>query len=209
MNIRDWIETTFNNNEPKLFLELGASNGSDTTWLAQISNVIIHAFEPDDIRNNFPILPNVILHHQAIGNFDGPCKFFPSDERILLPHNSKMSWPYSSSIRKPKNHLHYFPDVIFGTPTIVESIRLDTVYQQQKLDIIDFIWADVQGAEVDVIQGGMKALTNTKYLYTEYYNNEMYEGQIDLKQILELLPDYKILEQWESDVLLMNKNLAI
>ncbi|MEN9248224.1 MAG: hypothetical protein Q6L50_08560 [Gloeomargarita sp. GMQP_bins_120] len=37
----------------------------------------------------------------------------------------------------------------------------------------DFIWADVQGAEVDLIQGGLQALANTRYFYTEYANTEL------------------------------------
>ena len=36
----------------------------------------------------------------------------------------------------------------------------------------------------------------------------MYEGQLNLKQILELLPDFEVLADYKSDVLLVNKKLS-
>jgi hypothetical protein len=53
--------------------------------------------------------------------------------------------------------------------------------EENDISFIDFIWADVQGAEEDLILGGLDTLRKrTKYLFTEYNNSEMYEGQINL-----------------------------
>ena len=41
---------------------------------------------------------------------------------------------------------------------------------------IDLIWADVQGAEADLIEGGTEALRRTRYFYTEYNNQELIRG---------------------------------
>ena len=63
-------------------------------------------------------------------------------------------------------------------------------------------------AEVDLIRGGTRVLQSTRYLYTEYNDDELYEGQATLADILELLPDFRVLELWPEDVLLENRRLA-
>jgi hypothetical protein len=73
--------------------------------------------------------------------------------------------------------------------------------------IVDFIWADIQGAEVDLIKGGTETFKRVKYFYTEYANSEYYEGEIGLPEICAMLPDFEIIEDYGGDVLLKNKNL--
>jgi hypothetical protein len=69
------------------------------------------------------------------------------------------------------------------------------------------MWVDVQGAEDLVFSGGIETLKNTCYVYTEYCNRELYEGQINLNQILELFGnDWKVLYVIGDDVLLENIN---
>jgi hypothetical protein len=82
---------------------------------------------------------------------------------------------------------------------------LDTWWQKAGVGPIDFIWADVQGAEIDLIQGGQQALAQTRYFYTEYSNAELYEGQIPLRDILKLLPNFQLVYRFSHDVLLKNK----
>jgi hypothetical protein len=84
---------------------------------------------------------------------------------------------------------------------------LDSWVRDESLDAIDLIWADVQGAEVDLIAGGKEALKHTRYFYTEYSNTELYEGQINLRQLMALLPDFHVLRRYEKDVLLKNGRL--
>lgn len=60
---------------------------------------------------------------------------------------------------------------------------------------------------MDLIQGGLQALANTRYFYTEYANTELYEGQINLAQLLRLLPDFQLVYRFRGDVLLKNKRL--
>lgn len=111
----------------------------------------------------------------------------------------------SSSIRKPKNHLKEFKHVEFPKKMMVKTISLDDVCQQQDIHHIDFIWADIQGAEIDMIKGGQRTLSTTRFLLTEYSNNELYEGQVGLAGLMRALPGkWKIVKDFMSDVLLEN-----
>ena len=198
--IKNWVQQTFRYPGAKLFIELGAHKGTDTAWIAAIPNVTIHAFEPDP-RNHQAQRPNVYLYRAAIADHDG------SGSLILSQWGWGQEWTHSSSIKQPKNHLQRFP-VTFGGSVEVQLTALDTFYRQHGLGTIDFIWADIQGAEGEMIRGGQQALDHTRYLYTEYSDDEMYEGQVTLREILELLPDFRVLELWPDDVLLENRRLA-
>jgi hypothetical protein len=97
--------------------------------------------------------------------------------------------------------------VTFGEAIDVELVALDTFYQEHKLDVVDFIWADIQGAEGEMIRGGRRMLEHTRYLYIEYSDDELYDKQPSLKEILEMLPDFRVIELWPDDVLLENRKL--
>ncbi len=199
--IRDWVQRTFGHAGAKTFVELGAHRGTDTCWMAEIPDVTIHAVEPDP-RNTQPWRPNVIQHRAAIADHDGAGKL------ILSQSGWGMEWTHSSSIKQPKHHLRRFP-VTFGQSIDVRMVTLDTLYRECGLKSIDFIWADIQGAEGDMIRGGELALAHTRYLYTEYSDDELYEDQPTLKAILEMLPDYRVVELWPDDVLLENRAFRI
>jgi FkbM family methyltransferase len=198
--IESWVRRTFGDARPKLFLELGAHRGTDTTWLADLPGVTLHAFEPDP-RNHQPPRPNVTLHRAAIADRDG------RGPLLLSRRGWGQEWTHSSSIKRPKNHLHRFP-VTFGGAVDVELVTLDTFCRERGLDGVDFIWADVQGAEGELIRGGRQTLRRTRYLYTEYSDDELYEDQPTLTEILALLPDFRVVELWPEDVLLENRRLA-
>jgi FkbM family methyltransferase len=198
--IRDWVERTFGRGGRKTFLELGAHCGSDTAWMSRISGVSLHAFEPDP-RNHPPSLPNVTVHRAAIGETDGRAPF------LLSKSGWGCEWTYSSSLRRPKYHLQRYP-VTFGDTVEVETVALDTFTRQAGLAAIDFIWADVQGAEGDMVRGGLETLRRTRYLYTAYSDDESYEGQATLRDLLALLPDFRVIELWPEEVLLENRAIT-
>jgi hypothetical protein len=69
------------------------------------------------------------------------------------------------------------------------------------------ISADIQGAEGEMIRGGRHALERTHYLFTEYSDEEMYENQTTLREILDMLPGFRVLELWPDDVLLEREQI--
>jgi FkbM family methyltransferase len=151
----------------------------------------------------------ISIYPQAIGATDGAVTFYKSYGQRW--ENSKVVDNYygSSSIRKPKLVIDSFPGMEFKED-IAQIKTLDTHIQQQKLEgyPIDFIWADIQGAEIDLIKGGVRTFRNVRYFYTEYENSESYEGQINLTGILEMLPYFEIVEDYNGDVLLKNKTMT-
>ncbi len=191
-------------------LEIGTANGDDTLdFLSLFKNkdFKLFAFEPEP--KNINILNNRIT--------DGRFKLFEgvvSDKDGKLTFNRSRnddpdSLSLSGSIMKPKNHLKLWSSIRFDQTVNVPSITLDTFSKKNNIDIIDFIWCDVQGAEEKVILGGMNTLKNkVKYFYTEYSNNEQYEDQPTKNKILKLLPDFEIVEDFGTDILLRNKNLV-
>ena len=76
-----------------------------------------------------------------------------------------------------------------------------------KRQVIDFIWADVQGAEDLVFSGAKDTLTRTRYVYTEYGTN-LYEGQLSRDQLITLFgPKWSVVHDFGGDILL--KNMAM
>lgn len=198
-------------------LEVGCNDGTETERFLNIfgSGMQIFAFEPDPraikrFRNRIDD-PRACLLECALSDVDGSTDFYVSDG---VPESNKFKdyrpegWDLSGSIRKPKEHLERHPWCKFEKTINIRTRKLDSVYRELNLDVIDFMWVDVQGAENLFIRGGQEALGKTRYLYTEYSNRELYEGQVNLPQLLALLPDYEVVARYPGDVLLRNKTLV-
>lgn len=190
-------------------LEIGCANGADTLefiTLFQDTNFKLYGFEPEP--KNIKIIKEKI-HSNAFELFEGVVS--DVDGHITFNRsrtNNPDDLSLSGSIMKPKNHLKLWDWIYFDEQVQVPSITLDTFTQQKNLNVIDFIWCDVQGAEERVLLGGKETFKNkVRYIFTEYSNDEQYEGQPTLEKILSLLPDFEIIKNVGTDVLLKNRNL--
>jgi len=197
--IREWVQQTFGYPGSKTFLELGSHCGIDTAWMAEIPGARIYAVEPDP-RNHQPKRPNLLVDQAAISDFDGQGLL------TLSKQGWGKEWTFSSSIKEPLNHLQRYP-VTFGESVPVQMMTLDSFCERHGIGVIDFILADVQGAEAEMIRGGSAALARTRYLFTEYSDDQLYRGQPSLSEILAMLPTFRVLELWPDDVLLENQAL--
>lgn len=199
-----------------VILEIGCNNGNDSQAFLDTfpgPGLRLYCFEPDPraiaqfkdrIRD-----PRCELIEAAIAADDGRTVLHMSGGRPP-GHPPDLDWNMSSSIRQPTGHLQMSPWCTFDRKVEVETMRLDTWYKQHpELGTIDFIWADTQGAEVDLINGGRLALDNTRFCFTEFYNTPCYQGQINLAQIIELLgPRWQPMATYENyNVLMRNLNL--
>ena len=172
--------------------ELGVNEMSDTfRLLDMLKSPTYYGFEPDpdhykkaqQTANKYDLKINMI--NAAIASVSGKNTLYQSK----LADGSN---PGCSSIRRPKNVLMDFPHVLFPGEQEVNSFSLDDFTDTHNINHIHFIWADIQGAEIDMIRGGQKTLLKTDYLLTEYSNNELYDGQAKLQRLIGELPG-----QWE------------
>jgi FkbM family methyltransferase len=203
-------------------IEFGACDGYHSNLMIDIlnstrPNFIYHIFEPVPelvgqinarigrfINSN----PNLKIFNEAVGNQTGDITFYQSGGMKFENGVIADSYYGSSSLRKPKLVLEAWKDMSF-TETNCKSTTFDDYVVREGLTnrVIDFIWADIQGAEVDLILGGQEAFKNVRYFYTEYCESELYEGEINLNKILELMPNFEVVEDYNGDVLLKNKNI--
>ncbi|UGA44417.1 FkbM family methyltransferase [Bradyrhizobium quebecense] len=193
-----------------VILDIGCNDGTDTAhFLTLCPQAQLYCFEPDPRaiarfkKKLGPNLDKVKLLEIAISERNGTIDFHPSNA-----DGDAKEWDLSGSIRRPKNHLTEYDWVRFDRPFSVETRRLDDWCSEAGLNTVDFIWMDVQGAEADVIAGGVQTLSNTRFIYTEYSDRELYEGQLSLQAILDLLPSFEVAAHYprevEGDVLLKN-----
>jgi 2-O-methyltransferase len=111
----------------------------------------------------------------------------------------------SGSILEPTGHLVHFPHIQFTqSPSPLPCYSLDDLYAICKLKEVDLLWVDIQGAEAEMIEGGANALSRTHYLFMEAEEVEFYAGQKLRPQLLEMLPDWKVIETLDYNLLLEN-----
>ena len=201
------IKKLLQKNNP-VVLEIGTSTGEDTlAFLREFTNIKLYCFEPDprclEIHKSKVNDSRCQLNTIAISDVDGEAEFYQSSGSYE-GFTEYSEWLQSSSLKTPKNHLEAHSWCKFENKVIVPTRRLDAWFEENPLDEIDLIWADVQGAEENLIKGGLKTLSHTKYFYTEYEDDELYEGQITLDQIKNLLPNFKAIGYFGNNVLFKN-----
>ena len=209
------LPTMIGKHDP-VILDVGCNDGTHTIAFLKLFPLSkIFAFEPDpraleSFRKSIKG-DRVQLFDIALSDRDGETDFYPSDGYPTSPEWKDYrpnGWDLSGSIKKPKEHLHVFPWCEFNRTTQVKTRRLDSWASEIGIDVIDLIWADVQGAEQNLIEGGRETLSKTRFFYTEYSNDELYEGQVSLNWILEALPEFDVVTRFSDDVLLRNRDLS-
>jgi 2-O-methyltransferase len=192
-----------------VIIEVGANCGQTTVeMLRAMPRATIYAFEPDPravAKFRAAVThPNVHLYECAIGATTGIINFHQSSGAEELPGYSQ-GWDQSGSIRRPNNHRTVWPWVKFEKEITVPIMTLDAWSELHHVEKADFIWADVQGAEGDLVEGAARFLRACRFLYTEYSNEEWYEGQLTLAELHGKLPDFDLIMRYPMDALFRNK----
>lgn len=198
--------------DARVVIEIGANDGWHTHMLLDaFPEAKIYAFEPDPRGNSRPEGPI-----PGCACLKWPSAVNPAADRCLRENRLRrpeppdgvayfsQGWDQSGSLRRPNTHKVVWPWCKFEDIITVPVRRLDTWTREHGVGEVDFIWADMQGAEGDLIGGGEKTLAGTRYLYTEYSNEEWYEGQPNLQELLDMLPNFAIHTRFAMDVLLQN-----
>ncbi|MEY3142749.1 MAG: hypothetical protein RLY21_1242 [Planctomycetota bacterium] len=212
-----WLQRTVGA-DSRMVLEIGAHHGTHTDMLlTAFPQAAVHAFEPDpraiEVHRRTIRDRRATLHELAIGAENGKAEFhvssgLPPEANDATRKEYPKGWDQSGSLRAPKNHTERYPWVKFVRTIRVDVRTLDTFAAKHGIDSIDLIWADMQGAEGDLAKGGAQTLARTRFLYCEYSDEELYEGEPSLAALLDMLPGFDIVKRFPHDVLLRNERLV-
>jgi 2-O-methyltransferase len=191
-----------------VILDIGANDGVDSRWLARVfPEGQVYSFEPDPraiARFKAKIdQTQISLQEMALGAENGTMTFYQSSgwPTGAKPPSEGAEWDYSGSLRPPKEASIIHPWLKFDHEIKVPVSRLDAWASEKNIQIVDFIWADVQGAEGDLIMGGGAFIHTVKAIYIEFSNQEEYAGQWNLEKIKESLPKHKLMKVFAHDAL--------
>ena len=206
------IKTLLSRDDP-LILEIGAAGGSDSArFLEQFSKIRLFCFEPDPrsiARFEKRIQdPRCHFFPIAIGDRSGFTSFYLS---VGTSPKGQVDWSHGSSIMKPTGHLSFYPWCKFKNNCVVPIMRLDDWSEANldPLDVVDFIWADLQGAEIEMIRGGMKTLERTHFLYMEFSEVMMFDGQIAFHDLMKALPNWTVIGFYEMNPMYKMKTMLL
>jgi len=160
-----------------VIVEAGAHDGTNTIEMADFwPGATIHAFEPvpfaaaavsERIR---PYGGRVQCHAMGLGPYDGTIDMHVSGD------GSSHSCQSSSMLAPAEAHLREFPEIRFGLTRAVPVVKLDSWAELNGIDRIDFIWFDMQGYELQALEGARRLLPMTSAIQLEISNVSLYEG---------------------------------
>ena len=162
-------------------VHIGAHYGRENSIyeLLDIENIIY--FEP--VLNTFEILKQTvgnkaILVNKAVGN----------DNKKVIMNIETANEGQSSSILEPSLHLQQRPDIVFHSIQEVDMVRLDDYFVLPKK--YNFLNIDIQGYELEALNGAKNKLHNIDYILSEINQAEVYKGCAKIDEIIDFLKIY-------------------
>lgn len=172
--------------ENPIIIEAGAFNGNDTKKLSSFwPQATIYAFEPVPeifalLQEATKNLANVQCCPYALSNQNGDATFYVAHK----PNHPERVHP-GGSLLKPKERLNW-SNAVYDKTISVPTLTLDTWAQQQGIKHIDFLWLDMQGNELAVMQTAPEILATVRVIFTE----------VEFVHAYEQSPLYPEVEQW-------------
>lgn len=215
----------FNPKNNIIIFDIGACEGLDSIkYSLQFPNSKIYSFEP--LKGNIEIIKknlveykikNVNIVDKALSNKVSKEFFYVSSASA---EKNEPDWNYgnkSSSLYEPNKELiqKHYKWLQFKKKIEVETTTIYEFCINKNIQTIDFIHMDVQGAELNVLDGAKKILNNILLIWLEVENIELYKNQ-PLKKEIE-----NFMHQWgfkklvdtvnyiSGDQLYINKKLYI
>ena len=171
------------------FFDIGACEGlSSVRYQTIFPKSSIYAFEP--VPKNFELvksnqekynLKNFHPFELGLSNKKGEATFYVSSgkpENKDTPDDNSVDFGNkSSSLYEPDKTKEVHPWLKFKETITIKTDTLDSFCTEKKVDEIDFIHMDVQGAELIVLEGGKKILANIKSIWLEVEKISLYKNQ--------------------------------
>ncbi len=161
-----------------IILEAGAYDGKETIKLMQFwLKGTVYSFEPvpqlyEKLLHRTRQYNRIHVYPQALSDKIGTAQFHVSSFEDSPDEASA-----SSSLLQPKEHFKYAPIVHFDSTITVPTTTIDAWADEHGIDHIDFMWLDMQGAELQALKAAPKMLKTVKVILTEVEFIEAYKGQ--------------------------------
>lgn len=160
-----------------VIIEAGAYKGHDSLYMSRVwPNAVFHLFEPvpdifDQLKLHTTLMQDKHYWPYALSDHNGYTAFYIA-EKEERPGKSTQA----GSLLKPALRKEYSP-IIYPYTITVPTITLDTWTEKYAINHIDFIWLDVQGHELSVLQHAQKTLKNVSAIFVELHFIKAYEKQ--------------------------------
>jgi beta-1,4-mannosyl-glycoprotein beta-1,4-N-acetylglucosaminyltransferase len=163
----DFLQNLSKDFQPKVIYDLGANVLSWTKEARKIwPDAELVAFDAINTAEFLYKEHEVKYHIGVLSKEDNyPVKFY---ENIVHPAGNS----YYKEIGHPKSD-EIYPEEVF---TEQIAMTLNTVVQRNNFQLPDLIKIDVQGAELDIIKGGLDVINKAKYLIVELQDTQYNRG---------------------------------
>jgi FkbM family methyltransferase len=177
--------------ENPIIVEAGAQFGEDTLWMAELwPNGVIYAFEPVPeayqlLTQHVAQLPHVHPFPLALTNTIGETPMY------LAGGASSVLRPTASF-----NNVYFHADLT--RPIYVPCTTLDQWASSQSIKKIDFLWLDMEGNELRMLQASPSMLKQVKLIYTEVNLQPFWEGCVQHDELRGWLESQGFVQIWED-----------
>jgi FkbM family methyltransferase len=173
-------------NSWRTILDIGAMDGWEGTNMAKVfPDARIYAFEAsrqncERCTKTYMVQPYAVrsrigLSNIALSDTTGWLQFWAVDEEKAQQAKGKVNWGMGSMLKLtdpdmwPWEHNAQIAVDVMG-------YRIDDWCKEAKIETVDAIWMDVQGAELKVLQGAGERIKDVQVIMTEAGVEAYYEG---------------------------------
>ncbi len=170
-----------------VILEAGAFNGRDTLRLRNFwPQAKIHAFEPvpeifKELSHNTSCYTQITCYPFALSNSDGTQLFYCAQN----PKKPSATCQ-AGTLNKPKDRLLHSP-IIYPKTIKVPTYTINSWAMHYTISQIDFMWLDLQGHELSVLETSENILNTVSVIFLEVNFIEAYENQPTLSMLTDWL----------------------
>jgi len=189
----------FQNSPAKNILHIGACLAEEKSFYQTLIPERIYWFEPNpQLLDNLKDLVRSevcesILFPYAVGKQKGTLPF-----NIIW--DTEYTNPGCSSLRKLKEHSRLYPKITQHDTVDVEVINLDEFLIENRLiQNFDLVSLDTQGNDYDILSSSETIFT-AKAIVIETANIELYEGQINEKELSQYMESKGFIKKYYSQM---------
>ncbi len=167
-----------------IIIEAGASDGVDTQkFIDLFPTVNIYAFEP--VKEQYEYLITKFSGRYDIKIYNAALSDIGGTQKINVGKSSGfLGGMGSSSLLTPNLHNDWFPQVQFNEIEIVNTVKLSEFILEKNIPIVDLLWLDVQGKELDILkEAEEQIIEKVKSIHLECSRINLYENQSKFKHI--------------------------